>query len=176
MKSHLCTGCGQPHLVPDARKLTMDKSKEIMLRRAADHVKGTMRNDFMVSDFTVPEEFKRYNAFATLRYFGLVTQIKVDGKKFRNRWLITRNGWGFLRGGTSIHEFVTVRDNQIVTRSEGMVSMKDIYYKPDYIATTFEYFDDDGQPVGWRPLNPPAKQEQQALLDVPVTPARRVMM
>jgi hypothetical protein len=158
----ICPTCLQE--VKQARKIPMDKSKHIMLRKAADHVQQTMVNNFMVSDFTEPAEFKRFNAFATLRYFGLVTQVKVNGKKLRNNWLITRNGWAFLRGEKDVHEFLLIKNNHIDSRSERMVYLRDIYYKPDIIQTNFEYFDDDGKPVGFRPFTGKTTPEQVRLI------------
>lgn len=168
MSKDICNHCGQE--IKQARKLPMDKSKHIMLKRAADHVMKQLNagskdaNNFMVRDFTEPEDFKRFNSFATLRYFGLVTQVKRDGKKYRNNWLITRNGWAFLRGEKAVHEYLLIKNNHIDKRSERMVYLRDVYYKPDEIQTNFEYFDDEGLPVGWRPFSSNKNQLEQARL------------
>jgi hypothetical protein len=66
--------------------------------------------------------------------------------------LITRNGWAFLRGEIQIHKWVLVRENHIVSYSPELVSVRDVYYGSEAITTTFEYFDEYGNQVGYRPM------------------------
>ncbi len=75
-KHETCESCGQR--IPLTRKEMLNKHKVAMLKRAALHVKERFdagaedANDFMVRDFTEPEDFKRYNFFSHLRLHGLV--------------------------------------------------------------------------------------------------------
>ncbi len=62
--SERCSHCAQR--IQLQRKELLNKHKATMLKRAAGHVMLTMKNDFKVSDFTKPEEFKPYNHFAII--------------------------------------------------------------------------------------------------------------
>lgn len=160
MSNHICTGCGEVHVVHDAHKEVLNRMKLTMLKAAASHVMQTMRNDFKVRDICEPEQFKLFNNFAKLRYHGLVTPVR-DYKKQRikGRWLVTKNGWAFLRGELSLPKYVLVQNNQISSRADQLIGLKDIYYAEDYVETNFEYFNEDGQAVGRRPIfNQPSKQ------------------
>lgn len=137
--------------LPKQRKEILNGQKFVMLRRAAGHVMSTMVNDFKVSDFTEPADFKAYNFFSHLRLHGLIAKVKVDGKVQRGRWLITRNGWRFLRGQIELPEYLLVRNNKIQSRSETTVSVYDVMRGDTAIVTSFDYFDDYGQPVGHYP-------------------------
>lgn len=149
--SELCQSCGQK--IQEAHKEEFSAMKLSMLKQAAGHVMSTMRNDFKVRDFATPEEFKRFNNFQKLRYHGLVTPVRdrVTQQRIKGRWLITRQGWAFLRGELEISKFVLVKNNQIVSHSDTKVGVRSIYYGSEAIQTTFEYFDDSGSPVGFRP-------------------------
>lgn len=163
-KEH-CDSCGQR--IPLTRKENLDKSKLIMLKRAAAHVIDTMQNDFMVRDFTEPADFKRYNFFSHLRLHGLIfKQRDVNGKEIRGRWGITRNGWAFLRGEKLLPEYVLVRNNAIESRADLLVGFKEVWQGEDTIQTSFEYFDDDGNAVGMRPTYPATNSPQQRLINV----------
>lgn len=161
---HDCLGCEQR--IPLTRKETLNKHKVEMLKRAASHVKETMVNDFIVADFTEPEDFKRYNFFSHLRLHGLVfKQRDENGKEFRGRWGITRNGWAFLRGEKTLPSYVLIKNNHIEERSPLLVGFLDVWRGESTMETSFEYFDDAGQPVGFRPSMPVShKTEQQRLI------------
>lgn len=152
MKDHFCT-CGEVHKVKQAHKEVLNKMKLTMLRRAAEHVISTMDNNFMVREICEPDEFQLFNNFQKLRYHGLVTPIRDgEGKRVKGLWLITRNGWEFLRGKKLMHAWVSVKENRIVERSEDMVSLRDVAMDMFEITTRFEYFDEEtNQPVGLRP-------------------------
>lgn len=158
-----CDHCGQR--IPLIRKEKLDKSKVKMLKRAAAHVMETMQNDFMVRDFTEPADFKRYNFFSHLRLHGLIfKQRTADGKEIRGRWGITKNGWAFLRGDKLLPEYVLVRNNAIEGRADLLVSFGEVWRGEDTIQTSFEYFDDDGNPVGLRPTYPATNDNQSRLV------------
>lgn len=155
VKNEVCNHCGQR--IPLARKELLNKQMIKMLKRAAGHVMDTMTNDFMVRDFTEPSEFKQYNWFSHLRLHGLIFKQRTpEGKEIRGRWGITRNGWAFLRGEKQLPAYVLVKNNSIQSRSDELVGFNQVWRGEDTMQTSFEYFDDDGNPVGWRPTNPAA--------------------
>lgn len=131
--------------------------KLTMLRKAASHVIETMSNDFMVRDIAEPEQFKLFNNFQKLRYHGLVTPVLDSNKRrMKGRWLITRNGWDFLRGNRSLPDWVLVKENRITEKSEHLIAISEV--SRDFeIATHFEYFDENNNPVGLRPNAAPSQ-------------------
>lgn len=164
--SHQCSHCGEPHIVKDSHKEHLNKHKLTMLQTAARHVINTKVNDFKKRDLEqsgdMPHSF--YGNWQKLRYHGLVTQVRVDGTKIKDRWLITRQGWEFLRGVKDLPTFVLVKDNHIKHRSEQLINVKDVYRGSEIIETSFEYFDEAGNPVGIRPLVTKPKSDQLGLL------------
>jgi hypothetical protein len=60
--------------------------------------------------------------------------------------------------------FVLVKDNHIKKRSEQLINVKDVYRGSEIIETSFEYFDEAGNPVGIRPLVTKPKSDQLGLL------------
>lgn len=160
-KTH-CEHCGQR--IRLQRKEMLNKAKVSMLKRAAQHVMTTMTNDFMTRDFTDDIEYKLYSNFQHLRYHGLIAHVKVNGKKVGKHWLITRNGWAFLRGEIDLPRYVLVKDDHTQSRADERVYLKDLLHGDPYIQTTFEYFDDAGKPVGVFPRNPaPADNRQSSI-------------
>jgi hypothetical protein len=148
--SKQCPSCGQR--IQETRKESLSKMKLKMLRAAADHVIATGRNDFMVRDISDPDEYKLYSNFHHLRFHGVIAKVKKDGHIVPRHWLVTRNGWRFLRGEIQLPKYVMVRLNGIESRADTMVSLGDVWYGTDYIQTNFEYFDHEtGERIGWRP-------------------------
>lgn len=175
--TEVCHSCGQP--IKQAHKEVLSKQKLTMLQTAARRVIETGVNDFKkrdVGDFASSPT--AYNNFQKLRYHGLITQVKKNGVLHRERWLITRNAWAFLRGDLELPKWVMVRNNHIdenFPRCQELISVKDVYRGSDVITTTFEYFDHDtGAQVGFRPVLPqPTHQaEQQSLIDMPAADYR----
>lgn len=163
MNQERCDHCGQR--IPLARKELLNKQMIKMLKRAAGHVKTTMKNDFMVRDFTEPAEFKQYNWFSHLRLHGLIfKQRTADGKEIRARWGITRNGWAFLRGEKQLPAYVLVKNNHIVSHADEQVGFSHVWRGEDTMQTSFEYFDNDGNPVGIRPNYPSSDTNQGRLV------------
>ena len=158
----VCEHCGQQ--IPLTRKEPLNKAKAMMLKRAAGHVMKTMKNDFMVRDFSEPAEFKTYNFFSHLRLHGLIFKVKINGRVQRGRWGITRNGWAWLRGEIALPSYVLVKNNGIESRADSLIFMRDVWYGSDYMQTTFEYFDEDGKPVGFRPTVHRPQVQQASLL------------
>lgn len=157
-----CTHCGQR--IRLQRKEMLNTAKVRMLKRAAEHVMSTMKNDFMTKDFTDDNEYKLYSNFQHLRYHGLIAHVKVNGQKVRKHWLITRNGWSFLRGDIDLPKYVLVKDDHTQSRSDKKVYLKDLLHGEPYVQTSFEYFDDDGNPVGIRPHYPQTNDNQRRLI------------
>lgn len=153
MSAKVCESCGQR--IQQTRKESLSKMKLSMLRAAADHVIRTGKNDFMTRDFTSDEEYKLYSNFQHLRYHGLIAHVRLNGQKVRKHWLITRNGWAFLRGDIQLPKYILVRNDKTQSRSDVLVSLGDVWHGADYIQTTFEYFDHEtGEPIGFRPRAP----------------------
>lgn len=142
--------CGQR--LPQARKESLSKIKVEILMSAGQVVADTMVNRFKLKD--VPAcmaEPSHYNNFQKLRYHGLVAKAKSDGQPVLNEWVITRNGFRFLRGRVSLPKYVKIKSNHVVERSDTLVSLTDVWRGAPYLETQFEYFDDDGNAVGLRP-------------------------
>lgn len=157
-----CDHCGQR--IQMQRKEVLGKGKLRMLKAAASHVMSTMQNDFMVRDISAPEEYKLYSNFHHLRFHGIVAKVKKDGKVVPRHWLVTRNGWAFLRGEIDLPAYVLVKDNEVKSRADKRVTLKDLLHGEDYIQTSFEYFDDDGNPIGVRPHYPQTNDKQRRLI------------
>ena len=146
-----CEACGQQ--IKLAHKEFMNKNLLTGLQSAARSI-----IDRGVNDFDLHELFGQYNVynnFQKLRYFGLVHHVvdRFTKSKTRGHWLITRNGWAFLRGELEVHKWVKIRNNKIIERSSEMISVRDVYFGSEAVATMFEYFDDNGNMVGVRPIS-----------------------
>lgn len=142
-----CESCGS--VIKLTHKETLNKMKLKMLKIAARHVIETKVNDFSLKE--LDDNVSNYANWQKLRYHGLVHYVTKNGSRQRGRWLITRNGWAFLRGEISLPKYVLVKNNHIESRSDRLITVREVYYGAEEIQTTFEYFDDDGKPVGFRP-------------------------
>ncbi len=143
-----CLHCGQP--IKDARKEVMNKKLLDGLRAAAQEIMTTGKNDFDLHNLY--NDTGMYSNFQKLRFFGLVHHVTKNGRKVRGHWLITRNGWAFLRGERPTHKWVKVRDNAIVEHSPEYITIQGVHNGSDAIVTSFEYFDEYGTPIGIRPV------------------------
>lgn len=152
--SDCCPICGQT--LKKAHKESMSRAKLTMLKTAADYVITHERNEVPA---TVFHDISSYNNFQKLRYHGLIHYWRnSQGNEVRGKWLITRNGWAFLRGELSIPKYIIVKNNHLESRSDTLVSVRDVYYGSEILQTTFEYFDEAGRPVGFRPTLQPDRQ------------------
>ncbi len=88
----------------------------------------------------------------------MIAKYKVDGQLVRNEWVITRNGFRFLRGSIQLPKFVLIKRNHVVERSDSYVSLTDVWRGAPYLETRFEYFDDNNNPIGLRPLDMKERQ------------------
>jgi len=148
--------------VKPIHKEVLNKKKVEMLKIAATHVIETMRNDFPLNELLGNTSF--YNNFQKLRYHGLVHHVTVNGTRKRGHWLITRNGWAFLRGELDLPAYVLVQGNRVFSRSDRRVFLKDVWAGSGNMATSFEYFDEYGKPVGFRPVVSPVMRKEQLVL------------
>jgi hypothetical protein len=163
-KPEVCKCCGQR--IQQAHKESMDKTRLLMLKSAAQHVISTGINDFKKRDLGLDQmSLSAYGNFGRIRYHGLITPVRDKAnRRIKGRWLITRNGWAFLRGEFNIPKYVLVKNNSIESRSDTTISVRDVYYGSETIQTTFEYFDEDGKPVGARPVYIVMPNLQQRLI------------
>jgi len=149
-----CNHCGQE--IKQAHKETLSKHKLTMLKAAARTVMETNVNDFSLHESS---NITDYNNFQKLRYHGLAHHVRLqNGYVKRGSWLITHNGWAFLRGELNLPKWVTVRNNRITDRSSELINVRDVYYGSEVVHTIFEYFDESGKPVGPRPIHQPSLQ------------------
>lgn len=146
----VCPECHQK--IKQAYKEMLDKHVLTMLKHSAELVIKTKVNEVRRTD--VCESKTDYVNFSRLRFFGLLA--KCTDK--RGSWLITRNGWAFLRGEIKLSKWVLIRENHIVEHSTERLTVRDVYHGSEAIQTTFEYFDDYGQPVGFRPVRQQSRQ------------------
>lgn len=155
METHKCSVCNEDHVVRRQHKEILNKLKLVMLKRAAEHVIRTMDNNFMVRDISEPEEYSVFHNFQKLRYHGLTTPMRdAAGKRMKGSWLITRNGWAFLRGEIELPKYVMISENTIKSRSEELVTLRQVDASQFEIQTQFEYFDEANNPIGLRPSTP----------------------
>lgn len=73
-----------------------------------------------------PLEHDERSNWTKLRFFGLVTKYKVDGVHKEGKWIITRNGWAFLRNDLAVHQRVKTFRNQLVERSEELITFQEL--------------------------------------------------
>lgn len=144
----ICFHCGQK--IKLARKEVFNKGLCTSLQTAAVYISATGKNDFDIH--TLFNDTNTYNNFQKLRFFGLVHHVTKNGVNVRGHWLITRNGWAFLRGEQRTHKWVKVQNNRIIEHSPETIRVQDAYHGSEVIHTTFEYFDASGYPVGYRPV------------------------
>ncbi len=127
----------------------LNKHKLTMLKKAAQQVMDTERNDIPISLFN--DNMNDFCNWQKCRYSGLIAHVRINGIVRRGHWLITRNGWAFLRGDLKLPKWVMVQDNKIVARSNDLIGVRDVYYGSEEVHTNFQYFNDFGEPVGIRP-------------------------
>lgn len=155
-----CEACGS--VIQQTHKETLNKMKLTMLKAGASRVIETNKNDFQLHELS--GNINSYNNFQKLRYHGLIHYVTRNGVRQRGHWLITRNGWAFLRGEITLPKYVLVKNNHIESKSDRHITVREVYYGSEEIQTTFEYFDDDGKPVGFRPTIRQSNNMQMSLV------------
>lgn len=71
----------------------------------------------------------QYGNFQKLRYFGLITHVDDEG----TAWLITRQGWQFLKGDWQAASRVQTYQNRIMRRDDRRVTVHDVMRKRDQV-------------------------------------------
>lgn len=172
--SEICPTCHQT--IKQAREHNMTVYLVKLLKAAAGYVAETKTNDFKMADINdrlQPYGPSAYNNFKHLRYFGLIhhPMNKQTGKRYQRRWLVTKQGWEFLRGEWDCRKSVVIKNNEIQEdlSTDQRINVRRVGAP---METEFLYFDDDGRPVGRRPQEQ-TTNNQQSLLDVPPVQAQR---
>jgi len=89
----------------------------------------------------------QWQNFSTLRYWGLIEQITVDGKKKSGVWKITAKGHHFLAGGY-IHKKAWSYRGEVMRRDGRMIWIRDVLkdYKfkqrPEYATEALPHKND----------------------------------
>lgn len=138
-------------------KEVLNKHKLNLLKKAARHIEDTGKNEFPIKIFS--DNMNDYCNLQKCRLHGLIHHARSsDGSIKRGKWLITRTGWSFLGGKLSLPKWVMVRDNEIVSRCADQVKVQQVYYGSEAVHTTFDYFSEDGLPIGVKPLKQVTRQ------------------
>lgn len=100
------------------------------LKLIADKVQETGVNAVQKRDLDMTHS--QYGNFQKLRYFALIHHVKDDeGNNIPATWLVTRQGWAFLRGQWQPHARVQTFQNRIQRRSPETVTIHDVMRKRD---------------------------------------------
>lgn len=120
-------------------KETLNRHKLELLKQGADEVNRTGKNIVDIKIFS--GNINSYNNWQKLRYHGLIA--KTDR---RGEWVITSNGWHFLRGDISLPSYVVIGDNHIIERSDTHVDANKLHTSDEIVETTFEYYEPTYKP------------------------------
>lgn len=125
-----CPTCHR-NLSAEWKGLTKGQAKFLLQMRARVHEVG--KNDLDIGVGAWPELSKvQYANVTPLRRFGLVTHVKDENKKpIMGRWLITRNGWAFMRGDIEIPKKVMVWLDRTIDKTIETVSLREILIDDD---------------------------------------------
>ena len=113
----------------------------VTLRRFGQAVKEKGENDIHLQKETEMTK-NQYNNFQKLRYFGLVHHVKNgEGVRKAGRWLITRNGWDFLKGKIPMTEYMKTFRNRLYAKSRNnkFIFEIDTAYSQEYFQKEFEF-------------------------------------
>ncbi len=92
---------------------------------------GNAVNVENVEELTVNERRRA----TQLRFHALIAKVKRNGKHLDNMWCITWKGAAFLAGKIAVSKWVETIDNEVVSHSAKMVSIKDFKILDDFRAT-----------------------------------------
>lgn len=126
-------------------KETLNRHKLNLLQQGADEVNRTGNNIVDIKLFA--DNINSYNNWQKLRYHGLIAHVTENGIKQRGKWLITNNGWAFLRGDISLPKFIMIGENHIVEKSNEQLDARDLYRESEIVESTFEYYEPTYRPV-----------------------------
>jgi hypothetical protein len=121
-------------------KETLNRHKLNLLKRGAADVDSSGVNIVDIGLFR--DNINSYNNWQKLRYHGLIAKTEKRGE-----WVITKNGWKFLRGEISLPKFILVADNRIIEHSEQRVEVQDLLSQEELVQEVFEYYEPSYQPV-----------------------------
>jgi hypothetical protein len=71
-----------------------------------------------------------YCNYTQLKYFGIIVDASPEGKKRTGMWRLTRHGYDFIKGETSIPKTVHVFNDQVIEVDEGDVKIGEIDEAP----------------------------------------------
>lgn len=120
-------------------KETLNRHKLNLLKRGADEVSRTGKNIVDIKLFS--DNINSYNNWQKLRYHGLIAKTDKRGE-----WLITKNGWAFLRGDISLPSYVVIGDNRITEHSDERIDASDLHKTSEIVESTFEYYEPTYEP------------------------------
>jgi hypothetical protein len=123
----------------------LNEHKLHILRRMAEHVKQTGKNEVPLS--ILRDNISDYNNAQKCRYSALIFKIR------RGTWGITSHGWAFLRGDKDLHKYVYVANNQIVARSNETINVRDLNRGEVVVHNQFEYYNEDKDFLNRRPAS-----------------------
>jgi hypothetical protein len=118
---------------------TLNRHKLNLLKRGAENVNQSGENLVDIGLFR--DNINSYNNWQKLRYHGLIAKT---GK--RGEWVITSNGWKFLRGEISLPKYILVADNRIIEHAETRVEMQDLLTQEEVVQETFDYYEPTYKP------------------------------
>jgi hypothetical protein len=127
-----------------SHKEHLNKHKVEILKRMADHVHDTGKNEVPLK--VLSDNINDYNNAQKLRYHALIFKIK------RGVWGITSHGWDFLRGNKDLSKWVIISENRIEHKSTRLINIRNAYQGSTVVDVTFEYYD-NGVPMGIRPMD-----------------------
>jgi hypothetical protein len=140
-------------------KETLNRHKLTMLQLAAQKAIDTGNTIIDIQMFR--DNINHHNNWQKLRYHGLIWHYQEHGQIKRGKWIITTNGWRFLRGELELPKWVAIGENHIVDKSTQLVGLRNLWHAPEEVISTFQYYDDNGRYVGFKPTVP---QNMQASL------------
>lgn len=135
-------------------KETLNKHKLNLLKQGAEEVITKGENIVDIGIFR--NNINSYNNWQKLRYHGLIAHVVKNGVKQRGLWVITRNGWKFLRNELQLPKYVLINNNEIVERSPETIEAKDLYRLEEIVQTSFEYYEPgyDSYERVYKPVQP----------------------
>lgn len=98
---------------------SVNKQMLEVLEAMRDEVERTGLNEVNFSRLNLP--YRLESQRTKMRLHGLIAQVKQDGKKVGNTWLITAKGGGFL-SGEAIQKTVITFDNHLLGHEETFVT------------------------------------------------------
>lgn len=104
--------CDTCHQIIRIYRYPANKTLGHILRKMAAHTLDQEGRQFDIAE--VGLDHRLWSQLSKLRFHGLVAKVKDGkGKHIPRRWIITRKGWGWLRGDP-IQKYVVVFDNSVL--------------------------------------------------------------